>query len=113
MTFWVDAQFSPSISIWIQETFGLEVRSVKELGLRDATDQQIFFAAKDVKAIIMTKDSDFLELLNRFGTPPQVLWITSGNTSNAALKSILLKNLSKALSLFDANESIVEISDRW
>jgi predicted nuclease of predicted toxin-antitoxin system len=37
----------------------------------------------------MTKDSDFVALLDRFGPPPQVIWITCGNTSNARLKEIL------------------------
>ncbi|MEH1826540.1 MAG: DUF5615 family PIN-like protein [Nostoc sp.] len=36
----------------------------------------------------MTKDSDFAELVDRFGTPPQVIWLTCGNTSNDRLKEM-------------------------
>ncbi len=45
----------------------------------------------------MTKDSDFVLLLDRLGAPPQVIWITCGNTSNARLKEILANNLPKGL----------------
>ncbi|MBI4548714.1 MAG: DUF5615 family PIN-like protein, partial [Ignavibacteriae bacterium] len=96
MTLWVDAQVSPMITAWIRETFSLETYSMRELGFRDATDQEIFAAAKEQQAIIMTKDSDFLNLVNRYGTPPQIIWVTCGNTSNAALKEILSKNLYNA-----------------
>ncbi|CAN5856498.1 hypothetical protein BH20ACI4_BH20ACI4_24250 [soil metagenome] len=58
----------------------------------------------------MTKDSDFLLLLDRFGTPPKVIWLTCGNTSNANLKIILLKTLQDAIYLLNTGENIVEIS---
>lgn len=59
----------------------------------------------------MTKDSDFLLLLDRLGPPPQILWITCGNTSNAHLKEILKGSLSRALDLLQQGERLVEISD--
>jgi hypothetical protein len=31
----------------------------------------------------MTKDRDFVEMLQRLGPPPKVAWVTCGNTSNA------------------------------
>ena len=37
----------------------------------------------------MTKDSDFVLLLDKLGAPPQVIWVTCGNTSNARLKEVL------------------------
>ena len=113
MTLWVDAQFSPIIATWIRETFSVEARSMKDLGLRDATDRQIFLAAKKIQAIIITKDSDFLNLANQLGTPTQVIWITCGNTSNAALKDVLSKNLPHALQLLGMGEPVVEIADQW
>ena len=46
-------------------------------------------------------------------TPPQIIWITYGNTSNAALKEILSKNLHNALRLLESGEPLVAISDPW
>lgn len=58
----------------------------------------------------MTKDSDFVVLLERFGPPPQVLWLTCGNTSNVRLKEILTSTLPNALGLLNSGEKLVEIS---
>ena len=46
-------------------------------------------AARNAQAIIVTKDIDFLRLLERHGPPPQILWLTCGNTSNERLVEIL------------------------
>lgn len=47
----------------------------------------------------------------RQGAPPQVIWLTCGNTSNASLKSMLTVTLSSALELLRAGEPLVEIGD--
>ena len=110
MTIWIDAQMSPSIAAWISSTFDVTAVAIRDLGLRDAKDQEIFQAARNEKAVVMTKDSDFVLLLERFGPPPQVLWVTCGNTSNARLKEILTSILPKALELLNSGEKLVEIS---
>jgi len=38
----------------------------------------------------MTKDRDFIALVERHGSPPQVVWLACGNTSNARLQTLLL-----------------------
>lgn len=82
MKVWTDAQLSPAIARWIIEKFGVEANAVRDLGLRDASDPEIFEAARLKSAVVMTKDKDFVELVNRLGMPPQVIWLTCGNTSN-------------------------------
>lgn len=110
MKIWVNAQLPPSIANWIVEKFNVESVAVRELELRDATDPEIFAAARKASAIVMTKDSDFVELVNRHGTPPQVIWLTCGNTTNARLKEILAQALPPAIKLLESGEAIVEIS---
>lgn len=40
MIIWVDAQLSPSIAAWINRNFvNIEAKSVRTLGLREATDR--------------------------------------------------------------------------
>ena len=60
---------------------------------------------------MMTKDRDFVELLERLGPPPKVIWITVGNTSNQNLKRILSATLPDALTILEAGECLVEISE--
>ena len=70
MTIWIDAHLSPAISIWITATFEISALALRDIGLRDAEDAEIFEAAKAQGIIFITKDSDFLDLVNRFGQPP-------------------------------------------
>ncbi len=63
MKLWIDAQLSPSLAKWITENFDrIEAIAIRDLGLRDAEDQVIFFSARSAEATVMTKDGDFLEL---------------------------------------------------
>ena len=109
MTIWVDAQLSPRLARWNADNFQVEAMPLRDLGLRDAEDEEIFAAARIAGAIILTKDSDFVHLLERNGSPPRVLWLTCGNTSEAALQQILSRNLSTALSFLADGENLVEI----
>ena len=110
MTIWIDAQLSPSLAKWITETLGVSAAAVRDLGLRDAKDFAIFRAAREANAMVLTKDSDFSDLLAQHGPPPKVLWITCGNTSNENLRRILRSTLTSALHMLESGESIVEIT---
>jgi predicted nuclease of predicted toxin-antitoxin system len=109
MTIWVDAHLSPAIATWIAATFGLNALALRDVGLRDAEDPEIFAAARAQDAIVMTKDSDFVDLVGRFGPPPQIIWLTCGNTSNLRLQEILTATLSGAIALLQNGEALVEI----
>ena len=111
MIFWIDAQLSPALAPWLTETFEVEAYSAKFLGYRDASDKAIFEAAREVEAVVITKDADFVSMLELHGSPPQVLWLTLGNTTNAHLKIVLKETFQQALTLLESGEDLVEISD--
>ncbi len=58
---------------------------------------------------MLTKDSDFVRLLEQRGSPPKILWLTCGNTSETALQQILSRHLAATLALFAGGEDLVEI----
>ncbi|GET43261.1 DUF5615 family PIN-like protein [Microseira wollei] len=112
MTIWLKAHLSPAIATWITATFGITAIAVGDLGLRESEDPDIFEVAKAAGGVIvMTKDRDFVELVERYGAPPQVIWLTCFNTSNARLKEILTATLPNAIELLRSGESVVEITD--
>ena len=78
MRIWIDAQMSPAIAAWISSNYAVSAVAIRDLGLRDAEDKEIFEAARQEKAVVMTKDSDFVLLLDKLGPPPQVIWVTCG-----------------------------------
>lgn len=109
MTIWVDAQMLPIIAGWIAARYPVKASAVRDLALREANDEKIFQTAREAKAVVMTKDSDFAVLLEKHGPPPQVIWVTCGNTSNAYLIRVLERSLSSAIELINSGEPIVEI----
>jgi len=112
MKIWLDAHISPSIAAWLRAEHSIDAAAVRDLGLRDAEDVEIFDAARSADACVMTKDQDFVELVHRLGAPPQVLWLTCGNTSTERLKKILASALPDALALLRHGEALVEITDQ-
>ena len=109
MTVWLDAHLSPAIAPWLAKTFDVVAVPVRDLGLREALDPPIFAAAKAASVVVMTKDADFAEMVERLGPPPQVLWLRCGNTSNAALRLVLAKELPAAMIRLASGEPLIEL----
>ena len=63
-TIWLDAQLSPARAPWITTAFSIPTYALRDRGLRDATDHEIFMAARRAQVMVMTKDSDFPQLLD-------------------------------------------------
>ncbi|MBL9176679.1 MAG: DUF5615 family PIN-like protein [Verrucomicrobiaceae bacterium] len=111
MNLWLDAQLSPRLARWINQQFpGVTATALRDLGLRDAEDEGIFEQARQAGAIVMTKDRDFVDLQSRLGSPPKIIWLTCGNTSEATLHAILTRHLQTALGFLAGADDLVEIS---
>jgi len=108
---WLDEQLSPDLARWLSGEFEVVVQSVRDLGLQSATDPEIFFAARQAGALVITKDQDFVRLLDRHGPPPRVIWVTCGNTSNQRMRAVFSASFRSALELLGMGESLVEVSD--
>ena len=107
---WVDAHISPRLCPRISKLFAVEAAHVRDLGLREAEDPEIFERARAAEVVVFTKDEDFVDLVRRLGTPPQVLWLRCGNMSNARLWFILSRTLADAIELLGQGEPVVEIT---
>ena len=111
MKIWIDANLPPALAVWLSQEFGLEAVSAERLNLLKANDTEIFQKAKENNSVILTKDSDFVDLVNAHGPPPMVVWISCGNTTNAKLKSILLTQWVRVSELLQQGHPIIELTD--
>ncbi len=91
-------------------TFQLTAFPMRDLDLLRGSDEHIFMRAKKEADVVITKDKDFVALLERLGPPPQVIWITMGNTSNTRMKQVLQVRFPEALEMFAKGEALVEIT---
>ncbi len=93
----------------MRESLRVDAVAVRDLGLRDAADPVIFERARAAGVIVLSKDSDFVDLVTRHGPPPQMVWLTCGNTTNAYLRTLLSLTWPRVVALMEAGEPLVEI----
>jgi predicted nuclease of predicted toxin-antitoxin system len=79
-----------------------------EKGLK--LDNDIFQFAKANAFTIVTFDEDFYELQLLRGSPPKIIWLRFGNSSNLKVTAKLLENEAKIRSFINDSETgILEI----
>lgn len=108
LRFVIDAQLPPGLTTLFSEQ-GWEAEHVNRINLRIASDLDIWAYASDRGAVIVTKDSDFVQLarLNKRG--PQVIWIRLGNVTNRRLRARLTPILADIVAALGAGERVIEI----
>lgn len=110
MTFWLDAHLDPELAVWLGARFKIIAKALRDIGLRDADDEVLYQAARHFgEIVIVTKDSDFVELVRRHGSPPRVLLLKCGNLSTLELQALLSRCLPEALEALKAGQSLVEL----
>ena len=62
---------------------------VADLGLASASDEDVWEAAHREGCLIVTKDSDFVDMQVLRGFPPKVLWLRLGNCTTARIEDVL------------------------
>jgi len=53
--YWIDAQLPPQLAKWLNLTFNVEAYALRDLNLRDAEDEHIFFKARQQGIVIIAK----------------------------------------------------------
>ncbi|MCF8363291.1 MAG: DUF5615 family PIN-like protein [Prolixibacteraceae bacterium] len=90
MRFLFDQNISHKILKIIPEIYA-ESTTVKNEGLINATDKEIWDYAKKHNYIIVTQDSDFNDLNSLYGFPPKIIWLRMGNLKTTSIVNILVE----------------------
>ena len=106
---WLDAHLFPRLARRIAEELGHACMALRDVGLRDAEDEEIFDRGREESVILITKDRDFVALVAHRGPPPQIIWLRCGNTTEERLIRLLAEHLNDALQFLGTGESLVEI----
>ena len=108
MIFWLDAQLPPGPAPWLSSEFGIAAISIRDIGLRNATDQDIFAAAREADASLVSKDADFSDRIIASEPPPRVIHLRVGNMRLAALR-IFLSNVWPTVEKMIASHKLVHV----
>jgi predicted nuclease of predicted toxin-antitoxin system len=112
VTIWLDNQLPPALANWVRATLAVACVPVRDLKLQRSTDHEIFQAARQAQVVVMTKDGDFVNLLERHGAPPQVIIVTCGNTSNVRLRQLIEAAWPALLTMLERGEALVDLGDK-
>jgi predicted nuclease of predicted toxin-antitoxin system len=82
-----------------------KVDHVKMIGFTDASDKEIWDYALLNNYTIITFDSDFIEIATLRGTPPKIVWLRFGNSSNLKIANKLLLNAEAIKGFISDNDS--------
>ena len=93
MSFILDQNISYRVIGLISKYF-TNVKHVRQLGLVDASDEEIWLYAKLNECTIITFDSDFIDFAILRNAPPQIIWLRFGNASNNKIADKLIANSS-------------------
>jgi predicted nuclease of predicted toxin-antitoxin system len=66
-----------------------EAKQVRELGIENYSDLEIWKFAKVKEYTIETFDGDFYDLSNFRGFPPKIIWLRFGNTKTDFIANII------------------------
>ncbi|MCA1817491.1 MAG: DUF5615 family PIN-like protein [Acidobacteria bacterium] len=100
-----DQNLSPRLPRRLADIYPDSVH-VREVGLRDADDADVWEYAKLNGFAIVSKDSDFQQRSLLYGDPPKVIWLRVGNCTVETVE-VLLRRYSVAVHTFglDAGKS--------
>ena len=108
MNFLIDAQLPPALARWILSQ-GHDATHVSELSLQTADDPAIWDHAQNKRAIIVSKDEDFVDRWLLSNKPVPLVWIRKGNCSNRALLEWLELLWPETLKRLEQGEQLIEI----
>ena len=108
MRFLIDAQLPPALARWLRAQ-GHEAKAVREVGLREAADSEIWTFAEQGAWIVVTKDDDFAERVLMHSGGPQVVWLRIGHCVNRLLFDWIEPLFPSILDELAAGQPLVEV----
>lgn len=85
----LDNNLSSRLPQILADAYG-KVHHVKDYGLETSSDHEIWNYVRQRNGTIFSKDMDFYHLLNRFGHPPKIIWIRTGNATTRQIANLLI-----------------------
>ena len=108
MNFVIDAQLPPVLARWITAQ-GHHATHVFDVALQAADDGPIWEYARSEKAVIVSKDEDFVDRWLLSDRPVALIWIRKGNCSNQALLAWLEPLWPDIVMRLEQGEQLIEL----
>jgi predicted nuclease of predicted toxin-antitoxin system len=107
--FLIDEQLPPALGRLLKDA-GHDAVHIYNIDLGGASDERIWSEALARKAILITKDADFIVRQQIRGGGPPILWIRLGNTSPTELWAMIEPALEEFVKAFASGEMLIEVA---
>ena len=107
MKLYVDQQLPPVLAQWLRDR-SVDARHVRELGLKDRPDHEIWVRAIEDGAVLVSRDSDFA-LFARQDPRGRLVWLRVGNCGNADLIRLVERLWPNIAARLEGGERVVEV----
>jgi predicted nuclease of predicted toxin-antitoxin system len=87
----LDENLSPRLTFRLASLFPGLVH-VRDVGLRQARDEEIWDWAREKSYTVITADADFVALVNRRGTPPKLIHLERCDFPFRVIEELLRQN---------------------
>jgi predicted nuclease of predicted toxin-antitoxin system len=108
VNFLVDNQLPPALARFIQIEFKLRAVHVIGVGLRDASDAEIWSYVSKSDSVLISKDEDFVNMVLQLPTA-KLIWIRFGNCRKAFLLDQFRRMWSRILERLESGDRLIEI----
>jgi predicted nuclease of predicted toxin-antitoxin system len=98
----------PALALLLAE-WGHFAVHVTDIGPGDAADRDLWRYAVEHRAVIVTKDEDFADMVAIGGDAPSVVWIRVGNTRRASLVTWFEPLIEQIVTMVDGGDRLIEL----
>lgn len=107
--FWVDENLPPALARELASMPNIDADHFFELGHHETPDREVFFMAREQSTTLISKDVDFANLVDRLGSPPQVIWVRSGNMRTSALLDLFKAHIAQLIQHLDEGAPLIAL----
>ncbi len=106
MKFLIDNQLPAALARFIQTEFKVQATHVIDVGLRDASDAEIWNYVSESDSILISKDEDFANMVLLVPTA-KLIWVRFGNCRKEFLLKLFQHMWSRILDRLDGGDRLI------
>lgn len=108
MKFLVDNQLPGALARFLA-THGHDAQHVVDLKLDEANDREIWRYAVAQNRVLISKDEDFLHLVNQIAASGSLIWVRLGNCRKRVLIEAFERALPSIITSLDQGQRFIEL----
>lgn len=108
MNFLVDNQLPPALARFLQSELECSAIHVVDVGMRDASDAEVWGYASKTQSILITKDEDFANMVLQLPTA-KLIWVRVGNCRKTFLLDLFRRMWPRILQRLESGDRVIEL----